>query len=128
MAGAAAVQDALLLHDGTLWGKNEHVKRGGWRNIIAEPLMRGAGMHYLAAWNEAIPLHDMHTPGECSHFCSPGGYNIWVWQLWQPTSPATARKRSVWSVSRTSLTRVQARLSAAGPRKSGRHCATSHEA
>ncbi len=40
----------------------------------------------------------------------------WLWQAWQPASPATARRRSGWPSSRTSLTSVQARLSAAGPR------------
>ncbi len=77
------MQDVLLLNDGSLWGKNAHVKRGGWRNNITEPLMRAAGIHYLATWNETITLFDLHTAGECTHFCSPGGYNIWVWQLWR---------------------------------------------
>src|SRR5260221_2178598 len=39
-----------------------------------------------------------------------------VWQAWQPASPATACSRALLAVSRLSRTRVQARLSAAGPR------------
>src|SRR3954469_22831643 len=41
---------------------------------------------------------------------------MWLWQEWQPASPDTAARRSSWPRSRTSLTSVQARLSAAGPR------------
>src|SRR4051812_18353203 len=41
---------------------------------------------------------------------------IWLWQEWQPASPDTAPSRSCCPRSRTSLTNVQARLSAAGPR------------
>ena len=37
----------------------------------------------------------------------------WVWQAWQPASPETARSRSRFSFSRTSLKSVQARFSAA---------------
>src|SRR2546422_1294806 len=48
-----------------------------------------------------------------------------VWQAWQPASPATARRRSCFTTSRSSLTRVQARLSAAGPRYSAFHATTS---
>src|SRR5690606_12082450 len=40
----------------------------------------------------------------------------WVWQAWQPASPATARSRSAFPASRSSQTSVHARLSAAGPR------------
>src|SRR3989454_10166177 len=50
---------------------------------------------------------------------------MWVWQAWQPASPATARRRSIVAASRSSLTSVQARLSAAGPRYSGFHATTS---
>ena len=34
-------------------------------------------------WNDTIDLYDGHTSGECSHFCSPGGYNIWLWSFWR---------------------------------------------
>src|SRR5207244_6918385 len=51
-----------------------------------------------------------------------------VWHAWQPASPATARIRSRPAVSRASLISVHARLSAAGPRKSGRQPTTSHAA
>src|SRR5262249_11820780 len=37
----------------------------------------------------------------------------WVWQAWQPASPATRARRSLWPRSRTSVIKVQARLSAA---------------
>ena len=51
-----------------------------------------------------------------------------VWHAWQPTSPATARSLSRCCTSRTSFTSVHARFNAAGPRNSGRHATTSHDA
>lgn len=24
-----------------------------------------------------------HTAGECTHWCSPGAYSVWVWSLWR---------------------------------------------
>lgn len=80
------LQDVLLLNDGTLWGKNEYIKLGGWRNIDVKPYIRDSGMAFLECWNETVPLYDMHCRYphvECSHFCSPGGYGIWIWKLWQ---------------------------------------------
>lgn len=76
------LQDVELLPDGTLNGSNTHVIMGGWRNKISEPMMRASGMHYLQTWNESITHWNGHMPGECSHFCGPGTYQIWVWQLW----------------------------------------------
>lgn len=75
-------QGVELLPDGTLNGTNTHVIMGGWRNKLSEPIMRASGIHYLQTWNESVPLWGGHMPGECSHFCAPGAYNIWLYQLW----------------------------------------------
>lgn len=77
------LQGALLRQDGSLWGSNAGVVGGGWRNLISTPLLRQAGMPVLGVWNESLPMHDLHEPGECTHFCSPGGYHVWTWQLWR---------------------------------------------
>ena len=71
-----------LQPDGTLKGSNIHVIRGGWRNKISEPIMRASGMHYLQTWNESVNFWYGHSSGECSHFCGPGAYSIWLYQLW----------------------------------------------
>ena len=76
------LQGVELLPDGTLNGSNTHVISGGWRNKLSEPIMRSSGMHYLQTWNESINFWNGHMPGECSHFCGPGAYSIWLYQLW----------------------------------------------
>lgn len=76
-------QGVELLPDGTLAGTDGYIIRGGWRNRIATPLMQRAGVTILPVWNDTIPLHAGHTAKECTHFCSHGAYNLWVWQLWQ---------------------------------------------
>lgn len=68
----APPQGALLLWDGTLWGSNAAVLAGGWRNSLASPLLADAGVPILPAWNESLPMHELHEPGECTHFCTPG--------------------------------------------------------
>jgi hypothetical protein len=77
------MQGAVLQADGSLRGRNIQMLRGGWLNSIAEPLIRKAGMHWLATWNETVPLFNMHRTGECTHYCSPGAYSVWVWRLWR---------------------------------------------
>ena len=58
----------LLRQDGSLWGSNAGVVGGGWRNAIATPLLEAAGMEILRVWNESLPMHGLHEPGECTHF------------------------------------------------------------
>lgn len=77
------MQGALLLQDGTLWGSNAAVLAGGWRNAVASPLLAAAGVPILPAWNESLPMHHLHEPGECTHFCTPGGFDVSTWQLWR---------------------------------------------
>eukprot|EP00887_Chlorella_sp_A99_P007455 scaffold2.g7455.t1 len=40
----------------------------------------------IKTWNETVPLWDGHVAEpqvECSHWCHPGAYNIYAWQLWE---------------------------------------------
>lgn len=77
------LQGVELLPDGRLNGTNTHVMAGGWRNIITNPIIAAAGMPVHATWNDTVPMYDGHTKSECSHFCSPGPYNVWIWSLWR---------------------------------------------
>lgn len=69
--------------DGALGGPNEHVKAGGWRNQLSDGVFRAAGMPIHATWNDTLPMHDGHIGSECTHFCAPGAYNVWIWSLWR---------------------------------------------
>ena len=77
------MQGVELLPDGTLVGSNLEVLAGGQRNALVAPIIRQAGLSYLEIWNHSVPLHFMHKTGECTHFCSPGPYSIWIWRLWR---------------------------------------------
>lgn len=81
--GCKPIEGVELQPDGTLSGTDGYIVQGGWRNQIATPLMRRAGVAILSTWNDSIPLHAGHTAVECTHFCSRGAYGLWVWQLWQ---------------------------------------------
>ncbi|GAB4813722.1 hypothetical protein N2152v2_000768 [Parachlorella kessleri] len=72
-----------LRSDGTLLGDNLEVLQGGQRNALVAPIIRQAGVSYLGIWNHSVPLHFMHKAGECTHFCSPGPYSVWIWRLWR---------------------------------------------
>jgi hypothetical protein len=80
---SCAGQGVELLPDGTLGGNNSHVRAGGWRNRITGPLFSGVGIPIHATWNDTIDTWDSHVGGDCTHFCSPGSYNIYVWSFWR---------------------------------------------
>ncbi|KAI7841260.1 hypothetical protein COHA_005033 [Chlorella ohadii] len=77
------MQNVTLQPDGTITGGNEHVARGGWRNIMTDPIMGAAGIPIHRTWNNTVMMHGGHTRGECTHWCSPGAYSVWVWSLWR---------------------------------------------
>lgn len=80
------------LRPGDLVGPNEHVKLGGWRNRISNPIMQAHGIPQLDTWNETLPLYDMHTAKECTHWCAPGAHNIWIYSLWKLMQKLDVRK------------------------------------
>ena len=44
--------------------------------------MRNEGLlHLLLTWDVTRPLWNMHMPGECSHWCQPSAYHLWVFLL-----------------------------------------------
>jgi hypothetical protein len=71
-----------LLPDGSVGGSNRHVQAGGWRNQITTPLFRGVGVPIHGTWNDSLGMWAGHVGQDCTHFCSPGAYNVWVWSLW----------------------------------------------
>ncbi|EFN59141.1 hypothetical protein CHLNCDRAFT_137966 [Chlorella variabilis] len=81
--GCKPIKGVELMPDGALGGPNEHVKAGGWRNQLSDGVFRAAGMPIHATWNDTLPMHDGHIGSECTHFCAPGAYNVWIWSLWR---------------------------------------------
>ena len=61
-------------------GKQE-VVAGGQKNIEAQPHIPRMAEGYLRTWNASVPLWDVHMPGECTHYCSPTAYHIWLFLL-----------------------------------------------
>lgn len=57
---------------------NEAVRRGNHRNVAAEGLWKSIADARLATFNASVPLWDSHKPGECTHWCSPGAYHLWL--------------------------------------------------
>ena len=76
-------QGVELLPDGRLNGSNEHAMAGGWRNRLSNPIIAAAGIPVHATWNTSVALFGGHLRAECTHWCSPGAHNIWVWSLWR---------------------------------------------
>lgn len=69
----------------TIDPKYQHVADGGWRNIIARPLMLSAGIPVLQIWNESTLLWNYHRDNgagwECTHYCFPSAPQVWVYHL-----------------------------------------------
>ena len=64
------------------WAKGDPVVRaGGRRNVPLAPLIPQLADAHLRTWNDSIPLWDTHKPGECTHWCSPSAYHMWLYKL-----------------------------------------------
>ena len=65
--------------------KYQQVADGGWRNIIARPVMMAAGIPVLQTWNESMLLWNYHRDSgagwECTHYCVPSAPQVWVYHL-----------------------------------------------
>ena len=61
------------------------VLHGGWRNALADPIMRAAGVPIIQSFNDTVPLSDAHRDNgsghECTHYCFPSAPQVWVAQL-----------------------------------------------
>lgn len=54
---------------------------GGNYNKAAAPSVPRFAAAHLQTWNASVPLWDSHKPGECTHWCSPGTYHVWLYLL-----------------------------------------------
>ena len=64
------------------WAQGDPVVRGGGlSNIAAAPAIPLLADAHLRTWNDSVPLWDSHLPGECTHWCSPGAYHMWLYKL-----------------------------------------------
>ena len=69
----------------TIDPKYQQTADGGWRNIIARPVMSAAGIPVLQTWNESVLLWNYHRDNgagwECTHYCFPSAPQVWVYYL-----------------------------------------------
>ena len=64
------------------WYKGDPVVAAGTRrNVAAAPLIPRLADAHLRIYNASVPLWDSHLPGECSHWCDPAGYHLWLFLL-----------------------------------------------
>ena len=54
---------------------------GGPRNIAAALVGTGLAEAHLKTWDATAPLWRTHLPGECTHWCSPSAYHLWLYLL-----------------------------------------------
>lgn len=66
-----------------LQGDAATISGGPYNNVIAPvvEVMATAGVHVLNTWNASVPLWNMHKTGECTHWCSPSAYHVWLYLL-----------------------------------------------
>ncbi|KAI3433673.1 hypothetical protein D9Q98_003482 [Chlorella vulgaris] len=53
---------------------------GNW-NAAAAQFVPGLADAHLRIWNASAPLWDSHLPDECTHWCHPGAYQLWLYLL-----------------------------------------------
>jgi len=57
---------------------------GGSHNVAVADLvaqMQSMGVSTLLTWNVTVPLWNLHRTGECTHYCSPSAYHVWLYLL-----------------------------------------------
>ena len=55
---------------------------GGWFNSIAFKHMQEVQVPLLDAYHITLPMWQMHMKDmDCSHYCSPGAYEVWTYLL-----------------------------------------------
>jgi len=64
------------------WQSGDKVSRaGGTWNSAAAPLVPQLADAHLRTWEASVELWDSHMPGECTHWCQPGAYQLWLYLL-----------------------------------------------
>ena len=66
-----------------LQGDPVTVNGGPYNTLIAPAVanMTADGAYFLSTWNATVPLWNVHKPGECTHWCSPSAYHVWLYLL-----------------------------------------------
>jgi hypothetical protein len=55
---------------------------GGWFNSIAFKHMQEVAVPLLDTFHITLPMWQMHMKDkDCSHYCSPGAYEVWTYLL-----------------------------------------------
>lgn len=49
------------------------------RSVVFHPQ---AGIPILNTWNQSVPFWYVHRKGECTHWCQPSVYQLWIYMLW----------------------------------------------
>lgn len=66
----------------TAWYEGDwEATQGGPYNSAAAKAIVAAGWPVLDTWNATVPLWDLHKTGECTHWCSPSAYHLWLYLL-----------------------------------------------
>lgn len=50
---------------------------------MAHKYVRWLGDAHLQVWGPTLPLYFAHLLAECTHFCHPSAYQLWVFLLAQ---------------------------------------------
>ena len=73
--------------------ESEEVKARGWYNSVAFQHMQEADVPLLDAFHITLPMWQMHMKDkDCSHFCSPGAYEVWTYLLTDMLKAAKLRE------------------------------------
>ncbi|KAI7846434.1 hypothetical protein COHA_000046 [Chlorella ohadii] len=57
------------------------VEAGGWYNAGIRPLLPLLAEAHLRIWDASLPFWSHHWPDECSHWCHPSVYQLWLFLL-----------------------------------------------
>ena len=61
---------------------SSEIQARGWYNEVAFRHMREADVPLFDAYRITLPMWQMHMKDrDCTHFCSPGAYEVWTYLL-----------------------------------------------
>ena len=64
------------------WYKGDRgVQLGNPRNRAVAPAVAKLADAHLHLWNASVPLWRTHKPDECTHWCSPSAYHLFLYLL-----------------------------------------------
>ena len=64
------------------WERGDAVPRaGGMWNVAAAPFVHRLADAHLRTWDASVPFWSTHMPSECTHWCQPSVYHVWLYLL-----------------------------------------------